>query len=140
MSPEEQQIELLISMAERLLVAIEADIVALKAGRPQQMRMIDPDIQQLSAMYAREAARLDPKQAKSAPPELRGKLLSVMTRFRDALGQHTRHVTRIKNASEGIIKAVAEEVERRRTQMRPYTAAVAPRPTHMGAMVYNNVV
>jgi len=141
MTAEAGQFELLIAMAERLIEALEADIAALKAGRPQDLRTLDPEIQRLSAVYGREAARLDPARAKAAPAELRKRLFSVTSRFKDALGLHTRLITRMRRASEGIVKAVAEEVERRRAPFTTYSAptAKAYRPTK-GAFVYNKVV
>jgi len=138
-SPDVQNIELLIAMAERLSAAIEADIAALKAGRPQDMRTPDPEIQRLSAVYGREAAGLDAQRARSAPADVRRRLLASTGRFRDNLALHTRLLTRLSRASEGIVKAVADEVERRRAATRPYAPAARPRPA-AGAMLYNSVI
>ena len=41
------RIERLIAMAERLVVALEADIAALKAGKPTEMISMSPEIQRL---------------------------------------------------------------------------------------------
>ena len=140
MTDDPQKIERLIAMAERLIAAIEADIAALKAGRPRDMHTIDPEIQRLSALYGREAAGIDPTRANAAPPELHRKLVATTTRFRDSLASHRRLLTRVRTASEGIVKAVAEEVERRRAPLRTYApAAVRPRP-QAGAMVFNRVI
>lgn len=140
MNPDQQKIERLIMMAERLIGAIEADIAALEAGRPRDMRTIDPEIQRLSAMYGREAASLDPERAKAAPTELGNRLFTTMSKFRDTLRLHARLVTRVRNASEGIVKAVAEEVERRRAPLRTYAPATGRQRSQSGAMVYNAVV
>jgi hypothetical protein len=139
MSLDSEKIELLIAMAERLTGAIEADIAALKAGRPQQMRSLDPEIQRLSLSYGREAASLDPMRAKSAPAELRQRFMTVTGKFREALALHARLLTRLRHASEGIVKAVAEEVERIRAPKTTYAPAARYRPA-AGAMVYNSVV
>lgn len=139
MSPGLEKIEFLIAMAERLTMAFEADIAALKAGRPQEMKTLDPEIQRLSAIYGREAAALDRRQARTAPPELRKRLVSATGRFRDVLALRARLLTRLNRASEGIVKAVADEVERLRAPMRPYAPAARPRAA-VGAMLYNSVV
>ena len=140
MSADPQKIELLITMAERLIAAIEGDIAALKAGRPQDLRTTDPEIQRLSALYGREAANLDPERAKTAPADLRRKFFATTARFRDVLTLHARLLTCVRNASEGIVKAVADEVERRRAPTCTYAPGTArPRPP-AGAMVYNNVI
>ena len=140
MTSDRQKIELLIAMAERLIGALEADIKALKAGRPQEMRTIEPEIQRLSAMYGREAAGLDPARAKAAPSELRRKFFDTTARFREVLALHTRLLTSVRNASEGIVKAVAEEVERRCAPMCTYAPAAARARPHAAAMVYNKIV
>ena len=139
MSPESEKIELLIVMAERLIQAIEADIAALKAGRPQQMRTLDPEIQRLTLTYSREAAGFDPAGAKKAPAELRQRLVAVTGAFREKLAQHTRLLTRLRRTSEGIVKAVAQEVERIRAPKITYTPASRYRPVQ-GAMIYNSVI
>jgi hypothetical protein len=139
-SADPQKIELLIVMAERLIAAIEADIAALKAGRPQELRTIDPEIQRLSALYGREAAGLDPARAKAAPSELRRKFFDTTAKFRDALALHARLLTRLRNASEGIVKAVAEEIERRRAPTCSYAPAASAARPHAAAMVYDKIV
>ncbi len=144
------RIDRLVIMAERLIEALSADIAALEKGRPREMRSLDPEIQSLSAQYLREAAQFGPSAIQAAPADARARLTAVTKRFQDVLTLHGRMLTRIRGASEGIIKAVAEEVERRRLRSRPYappgksygTRAPAPaaRPASTGAMLYNHVV
>ena len=138
MSGEHERIERLILLAERLTAAVQADITALKSGKPQDMRTSDPEIQRMSALFGREASGFDAARAKTAPPELRRKFAAVTKEFRDALSLHARLLTRVRSATEGIIKAVAEEVERRRAPTRTY--APSTRRAGPGAMVYNAVV
>jgi hypothetical protein len=139
-SSDPQKIELLIAMAERLIAAIEADIAALKAGRPRELRTTDPEIQRLSVLYSREAAGLDPARAKAVPSELRRKFFATTAKFRDALALHARLLTRVRNASEGIVKAVAEEIERRCAPTCTYAPAASYARPHATAMVYNRVI
>jgi hypothetical protein len=134
------RIERLLTMAMRLIEALESDIVALKAGNPRAMRTIDPEIQKLSALYSREAAGINPKAAAAAPPELRKRLFDATQKFRDLLAAQTRLLTRLRGASEGMIRAVAEEVERQRAPLRTYGAMPARTPRSSGAMLYNSVV
>jgi hypothetical protein len=139
MSGEDQRIERLISMAQRLIEALESDIAALKAGKARSLRTIEPEILKLSALYSREAAGLSTDAAKRAPAELRKRLFEATAKFRDLLGAQTRLITRLRGASEGMIRAVAEEVERRRAPLRTY-GAIAQRPRASGAMLFNSVV
>lgn len=140
MNPDVQKIEMLITMAERLTIAIEADIAVLKAGCPIEMPSLDPEIQKLSLTYSREASSLDLARTKMAPPELRKRLTSATGKFRDALKLHNRLLTRVRHATEGLIKAVADEVDRARSRQTTYAPQSArPRPSG-GAIVYNSVI
>ena len=134
------RIERLIGMAERLIVALESDIAVLKAGKPQVLATTDPEIQRLTAQYGLEAQNFDPRIAQSAPPTLRQRFVAITAKFREVLQLHTRMLTRVKNASEGMIKAIAAEVERANAPMRTYGPRPGYGPKSSGAMVFNKVV
>lgn len=140
MSGDSERIERLTRMAERLIEAIEADIAALKAGKPQQMRTTDPEVQRLSAQYGREAAGLGVEAAKAAPAPIRARFAEVTKRFRELLELHARLITRVRNATEGMIKAVSEEVDRRAAPTRTYNPRAAAYGKPAQAMVFNSVV
>ena len=140
MGPQTQRIELLTKMAERLIEAIEGDLAALKAGKPQQMRTLDPEIQRLSATYGREAAGLTAEMTKAVPALVRGRFFDVTKRFKELLELHARMVARVRNASEGVIKAVADEVNRRAQPTRTYNPRAASYGKPPKAMIFNSVV
>jgi hypothetical protein len=100
----------------------------------------DPEIQKLSAVYGREAQNFDIRIAKAAPVALRTRFLTITAKFRDVLQLHARMLTRVKNASEGMIQAVAREVERMNAPTRTYGPRPATVPKSSGAMVFNRVV
>lgn len=137
---DDPRIERLISLAERIIVALESDIAALKDGRTGALQTNDPEIQKLTAIYGREAKGFDPKLAENAPPTLRQRFFAITAKFREVLQLHARMLTRVKNASEGIVRAIAAEVERANAPLRTY----GPRPGYKapspGAMVFNRVV
>jgi hypothetical protein len=137
---DDPKIERLIAMAERLIVALESDIAALKAGTPSRMVSMDPEVQKLSIIYGREAQNFDIRIAKAAPIALRTRFLTITAKFRDVLQLHARMLTRVKNASEGMIQAIAREVERMNAPMRTYGPRPATAPKSSGAMVFNKVV
>ena len=137
---DEPRIERLIVMAERLIAALESDIAALKAGDPAAMKSMDPEIQKLSAIYGKEAQNFDIRIARSARAELRVRFVAITTKFREVLQLHARMLTRVKNASEGMIQAIAREVERMNAPMRPYGPKPGVQPRSGGAMVFNRVV
>jgi hypothetical protein len=134
------KIERIILMAERLIEALEADIAALERGKPAEMRSVHPEIQKLSAVYSREAADISPDGARQAPETLRVSLMAVTKRFAEALSRHARIVTRVKNASEGMIRSIAEEVDRRNAPTRTYGRKPETAPKQPAAMIFNSVV
>jgi hypothetical protein len=136
----DERIERLVKLGERLIEAIEADIAALKAGKPQAMRTTDPEIQKLSAIYGREAQGFNVETAKTAPPALRTRFYETTRKFRELLQLHARMLTRVRNASEGMIKAIAAEVDRRAAPTRTYSPHAAPYGKPSQAMVFNSVV
>ncbi len=137
---DEPKLERLISMAERLITALETDIAALKAGAPAKMVSLDPEIQKLTAVYGREAQNFDIRIAKAAPLALRTRFMAITAKFREVLQLHARMLTRVKNASEGMIQAIAREVERMNAPTRTYGPNPSGAPKSSGAMVFNRVV
>jgi hypothetical protein len=137
---DDPRIERLIHMAERLITALEGDIAALKEGRAEALSTSDPEIQKLTAIYGREARGFDPKLAQNAPATLRQRFFTITARFREVLQLHARMVTRVKNASEGIIRAIAQEVERANAPMRTYGPRPGYKPPSAGPMIFNKVV
>ena len=134
------RIERLIMMAERLITALESDIAALKEGRTAVLATADPEIQKLTAIYGREAQGFDPRIAQSAPPSLRQRFIAITAKFREVLQLHARMIARVKNASEGMIRAIAAEVERANAPTRTYGPRPGYAPQSPGAMVFNKVV
>ncbi|HXC55207.1 MAG TPA: hypothetical protein VNU97_07935 [Rhizomicrobium sp.] len=139
-NPNNERIERLVKLAERLIEAIEGDIAALKAGRPQALRTTDPEIQKLSALYGREAQGLTADAARAAPAPLRGRFAETTKKFRELLQLHARLLTRVRNASEGMIKAIAAEVDRQAAPTRTYNPRAANYGKPSQAMVFNAVV
>ena len=137
---DDPRIERLISLAERIIAALESDIAALKEGRPNALATNDPEIQKLTAIYGREAKGFDPRLAENAAPTLRQRFFAITAKFREVLQLHARMLTRVKNASEGIIRAIAQEVERANAPMRTYSARPGYKPPSAGPMVFNKVV
>jgi hypothetical protein len=137
-----------MALAEQLIAIFEADIAALRACRPQAMASLIPQNQELIAAYGREAQKLSRTVLESVPETTRQQLEASTSRMREVLTRHQRMVLCVKTASEGLVKAVAEEVDRRRARARPYSAqgamngsAIPSRPRAPGAsLVYNAVI
>ena len=140
MSQDPRKIERLLALTERLKQALEADIAALERGRPREMRSPSAEVQQLTALYTREAAAFSPSIVQALPKDLREKLTGATSRFRDVLTQHGRVLTRVRTCTEGMIRAIADDVAKKRNAQRPYTPVQAAKPRSPGALLYNSVV
>ena len=137
---DDSRIERMISLAERLIAALEGDIAALEEGRTEALSTNDPEIQKLTVIYGHEAQGFDLRIAQAAPPTLRQRFVAITAKFREVLQLHARMVARVKNATEGMVRAIASEIERSHGPMRTY----GPRPGYKSApppaMVFNRVV
>ena len=140
MSAPNPKIERVLALTERLTEALKADIRALEQGRPREMRTIEPETQQLAALYGREAGSINAATIKTLPAPVRTKLAEATARFQEALKLQQRLITRMKNASEGIVRAIATDVERKRNATRPYGRTPAPAARPASALLYNGVV
>jgi len=132
----------LMALTARLTEALLGDISALERGRPREMLSPKPDIQQLLALYAREAAAFAPSAVQALPKDARDELTEATKAFREVLKRHGSILTRMRKANEGMIRAIADDVARKKSAQRPYTPATPtpakPRPP--GAMIFNSVV
>ena len=137
---DEPKIERLIAMAERLICALEKDIAALASGAPAGLATADPEIQKLTAQYGREVQNFDIRLAQAAPGPLRMKFVAITAKFREVLQMHARLVTRVKNASEGMVQAIAREVERINAPTKTYGPRLRAQPQPSGAMLFNKVI
>jgi hypothetical protein len=137
---DEPRIERMIAMAERLVTVLESDIAALKAGDVGGLKTNDPEVRKLTALYGREAQDFDPRIAQAAPMPLRARFMAVTAKFREVLQLHARLLARVKNASEGMIRAIADEVDRMNAPTRTYGPRPGYKPVSSGAMVFNKVI
>ena len=134
------KLERLFAMTGRLITALTLDVDALAHGRARELKMIEPEMQKVAALYEREAAALTEREMQSAPAALREKYLASVTVLRDLLKQQQRLLTRMRRVSEGMIRAVADELVRRQSAARPYSRSPAPSARAPGAMLYNQTI
>lgn len=136
MSPIEERAERVLALTQRLTEALLGDLAALDRGQPGEMRSILPETQKLLSHYAREAAAIA-KHAKVLPAATRSNLTAATSKLHEALARHERRLTCLRNASEGMIRAIVDDVERKKRVIRPYGPKVGVRSP--GAMLYNGL-
>ena len=137
-----RRLEHLLAMSNRLSGVIEADIAALEQGAFNNLSTTDPEVGRLCALYGREVMALKAAGGiKDVPAELLAALKESGGRLTTLLLRHGSLVACMRQASEGLVQAVAEEVEKSRKRGAPYSSPSKPkRESSGGAIVYNKVV
>jgi hypothetical protein len=106
------RVEALTILTERVTLAIAAQAQCFEAHRPQDAAAQMDTVAQLANLYRRESAevRANPGLISAAPLEARAKLTRATEAFDAVLARHGRALSAVKTITEGIVKAVAEEV------------------------------
>ena len=133
------RLERVLAMSERLISAIDGDIEALQKGAPGELKTIEPETQRLAVLYERELTGLSAKDADRAPMELVAQCTSAANRLRERGLRQQRLLKRMRHVSEGMIRAIAKELEDRQAGLRPYRRRPAAGQRTPTAMIYNNV-
>jgi hypothetical protein len=136
------RLEQLLTVSRRLTAAIGEDIAALEKGALDELRTTDPEVERLCAFYGREIRALKAEGGvKRAPAPLLAAMRESGAELDRLLKHHEHLVAAMREAAEGLVKAVAEGVEQSRAGAAPYTPAPkTKRASSSGAIVYNTVV
>jgi hypothetical protein len=138
-----QRLEKLLVMGRRLMAAIDGDIDALNKGAFDRLHTTDPEITALASLYAREVAALKKEGGigKGAPAALLAEMKTLGKRMKLSLTRHERLLMCMRQASEGVVQAVANEVEKARARTTPYRVGPQARQAQgAAAILYNKVV
>ena len=121
MTPEEN-VQRLILLTEQLAERMRLDADAFEARRPQEAAARIDETQKLANVYRYESDRVrqDPSLIASAPAALRQRLKRASEGFETALERHGKAVFALKAITEGVVKAIAEEVARTRAAAQGY--------------------
>lgn len=114
----------LIQLTERLTDRLASETLAYEGHRPQDAAQGIAETARLANLYRHEAARvkMDPSLVAAAQPETRRRLLRATEAFEAVLARHGRAVYAARQISEGLVKAIAEEVTRTRSAAAGYGA------------------
>lgn len=134
-----ERAENLLSLTTRLIGAVESDIAALQSGKYPPMALADPVIEQMATVYTREVAAARNAGVKNAPASMLRSLKDAAAKLKTVLKSHEHLVNAMRAASEGMVRSVAEEVDRMRSATMPYAAVPVKRPS-AASVVYNKVI
>jgi len=138
--PQALRLEHLLTLVRRLADAVAADIRALEKGAFDELVTTDPEISRVAALYAREVAALKAEGGIRTPGPLTTALKEMGATLKQLLLRHEKLVACLREASEGLIQTVAEEIGKTRKRAAPYSAKPRQKTASGEPIVYDKVV
>lgn len=125
------RVDQLIILTERLTALLAEECRAFEARRPQDAAPHIEETQRLANLYRHESARVraDPRLVASAPAPQRLRLIKATEAFDSVLARHGRALEAAKTVTEGLVRAIAEEVAGQRTSTSAYGPGAAQKPS-----------
>jgi hypothetical protein len=121
------RVEQLTILTERLTALITLECQAYEGRRPQDAAPHAEEMQRLANIYRHESARVrgDPSLVFGAPADQRQKLVRATEAFDAVLARHGRAIHAAKTVTEGLVRAIAEEVASQRERTSGYGPGAA---------------
>lgn len=106
----------LLALTRRLLDIMTRETEIITGRRPSEFGPLAEEKGRIAAHYTREltAARKAPATLEGADPKLLDELRAATKTLQEAIEQQTRLLARLRRVSEGLVKAIADEVAERR--------------------------
>jgi hypothetical protein len=123
-------LEGMVALTERLTRLLADQARAFEQHRPQDAAAGLAEVTQLTGDYRAGSAhvRANPQLVQAASPELRARLLRATEAFEAVLQRQGRALAASKTVTEGLVKAVAEEIAARRGVGQAYGPGASRRP------------
>jgi hypothetical protein len=123
-------LEGMVALTDRLTQLLAEQARAFEQHRPQDAAAGLPEVTRLTADYRAGSAhvRANPQLVQTASPELRARLLRATEAFEAVLQRQGRALAASKTVTEGLVKAVAEEIAARRSIGQAYGPGASRRP------------
>jgi hypothetical protein len=120
----------MIDLTERLTRLLADQARAFEQHRPQDAAPDIEEVSRLSNQYRAGSAhiRAQPQLYETAPLEVRRRLLRATEAFDAVLQRQGRALAASKTVTEGIVKAIAEEIAAKRNVGRAYGPNATRRP------------
>jgi hypothetical protein len=118
------RVEQLIILTDRLTALIAEQAKAFEERRPQDAAALMEETSRLANLYRHESARVraDKSLISGAPLDLRARLTRATEAFDAVLARQGRAVEAARIVTEGLVKCIADEVARQRSQVSVYGA------------------
>lgn len=121
------RVEQLIILTERLTELIALEAQAFEQHRPQEAAQYVEETSKLANVYRHESARVraDPSLVSSAPLAQRTRLIRATEAFDAVLARQGRALEAAKTVTEGLVRAIANEVASQRAGVSGYGPGAA---------------
>ena len=120
----------LIVLTDRLAALVEREIAALQERRPSALKEFEIEKSALALTYRRQlaAVKANPAAIKAADPKIRARLRESTRHFQMLVENSMRQVSARRAVSEGLVRAIGDEVARRNQPVNGYDRSAALRP------------
>jgi hypothetical protein len=115
-------LEAIITLTEKLTGLLAEQARAFEQHRPQDAARRLDEVGRLTNVYRTASAHVrgQPQMVETAPPDLRRRLLRATEAFDAVLVRQGRALAASKTVTEGLVKAIAEEIATKRSVGRAY--------------------
>ena len=126
-----ERVDQLILLTERLTALVAEQARAFETRRPQDAVIHVEETGRLANLYRHESARIrgNPGLISAAPLRQRQRLRRATEAFDAVLARQARAVGAVKTVTEGLVRAIAEEVAAQRHKGSTYGAGGVQAPT-----------
>lgn len=134
-----ERVQQLIVLTERLTGLMERETQAFETHRPLDAVAGAAETARLANLYRHESlkVRQDPSLVAAAALPLRRRLIDATQAFDRTLARHGRAVEAAKVITEGLVKAIAEEVVSQKAQGSGYGPGAVGRGADATAVTLN---
>jgi hypothetical protein len=118
----QDRVEQLVMLTDRLTELVAKSAQAFEEGRPHEAAAQLDETTRLANLYRHESARVraDPTLVASAPLAQRARLVRATEAFDAVLARQGRAIEAARTITEGLVKAIADEVTAQRGQAVGY--------------------
>jgi len=140
MNPETiERVDELIALTERLTAVVAEQAKCFENRRPQDAAAYVEEVGRLANLYRHESARMraNPGLVNGLAAAQRTRLVRATEAFDAVLARQNRAVAAAKTVTEGLVRAIAEEVAAQRHQGATYGSTGATGPGAATAITLN---
>jgi hypothetical protein len=134
------RVEQLITLTERLTELVALEALAFEQRRPQDAAQHVEQTAKLANIYRHESVRVraNPAMVSSAPAEQRTRLIRATEAFDAVLARQGRALEAAKIITEGLVRAIADQVASQRTTGAGYVkGGAASKPASAASITLN---